>query len=290
MDGDDEDGDPRATSAAKAAADAAADATANAAAASAAASSVASATASANAASNKKAFNRLQSGIDALAGSDIRDAAHAAALLSFRRRPTRQQTSHVVCSVSQQSEDKVVVMKNSVGDLPIPYSDKDPYKLPLSIERVQRMLFRFGWEKPWIEQIVDRIMKGMLKTTEERTQAVVDYLISIGLRQDEICNMASISVVLLGLNPQTRLASIVNYLKERGVPAGSIPSLVLKHPRIFEYKLMAEGSSLSKGKARIQVDVIPAGLSGEMSAAVTYYREGASFLVSPVSPIGPLLP
>lgn len=30
-----------------------------------------------------------------------------------------------------------------------------------------------GWEKPWVEQIVDRIMKGMLKTTEERTQGVV---------------------------------------------------------------------------------------------------------------------
>lgn len=30
-----------------------------------------------------------------------------------------------------------------------------------------------GWEKPWVEQIVDRMMKGMLKTTEERAQAVV---------------------------------------------------------------------------------------------------------------------
>jgi hypothetical protein len=30
-----------------------------------------------------------------------------------------------------------------------------------------------GWEKPWVEQIIDRIMKGSLKTTEERTQGVV---------------------------------------------------------------------------------------------------------------------
>ncbi len=30
-----------------------------------------------------------------------------------------------------------------------------------------------GWEKPWVEQIVDRIMKNMLRTTEERTTAVV---------------------------------------------------------------------------------------------------------------------
>ena len=30
--------------------------------------------------------------------------------------------------------------------------------------------------------------------------------------------MASISVVLLGLNPETRLKSVVDYLKRRGVP------------------------------------------------------------------------
>jgi hypothetical protein len=35
------------------------------------------------------------------------------------------------------------------------------------------MLHNAGWEKPWVEQIVDRIMKGMLKTTEERAQGVV---------------------------------------------------------------------------------------------------------------------
>jgi hypothetical protein len=30
-----------------------------------------------------------------------------------------------------------------------------------------------GWEKAWVEQIIDRVMKGMLKTTEDRTTAVV---------------------------------------------------------------------------------------------------------------------
>lgn len=45
----------------------------------------------------------------------------------------------------------------------------------------------------------------------------IDYLTSIGLKQDEVCNMASISVVLLGLNPETRLRTVVDYLKSRGV-------------------------------------------------------------------------
>lgn len=50
----------------------------------------------------------------------------------------------------------------------------------------------------------------------------MDFLSSLGLGQDQICNMASISVVLLGLNPDTRLAPVVEYLKGRGVPADQV--------------------------------------------------------------------
>lgn len=69
----------------------------------------------------------------------------------------------------------------------------------------------------------------------------IDYLTSIGLKQDEICNMASISVVLLGLNPDTRLKPVVDYAKSRGVPDSSVADLVLRHPRIFEYKVSVQG-------------------------------------------------
>ncbi|GFH22558.1 mitochondrial transcription termination factor, partial [Haematococcus lacustris] len=131
-------------------------------------------------------------------------------------------------------------------------------------------------------------MKNMLRTTEERTQAVITYLTSIGLRQDEVCNMASISVVLLGLNPETRIKPVVEYLQRRGMPDESIPDLVLKHPRIFEYRLeSSDASSLCKGRARIQVDVLPIGPNGSKVAAVNYFRDNATFLESPVSPVPP---
>lgn len=65
--------------------------------------------------------------------------------------------------------------------------------------------------------------------------------------------MASISVVLLGLNPDTRLKPVVQYLEARGVPDASVPDLVLKHPRIFEYKVSEDGKVLAKHAARIQV-------------------------------------
>ncbi len=37
-----------------------------------------------------------------------------------------------------------------------------------------------------------------------------------------------------------------------------------------------------------QVDVVPAGPNGEKACAVNYFREGASFMEAPVSPVGPV--
>lgn len=203
----------------------------------------------------------------------------------------RRGARHTAAAAATESQSdpnvKTIVQKVTPGDVPFPWSEKDPYRLPVSIDRVQKMLVTLGWEKPWVEQIVDRIMKGMLKTTEERAEAVITYLTSVGLKQDEICNMASISVVLLGLNPDTRLRPVVDYLTARGVPSGSVADLVLRHPRIFEYKVTPEGRFLSKGAARIQVDAVPS-LTGDAPAvAVNYHRENAAFMVSPVSPVPP---
>ncbi|KAF6263753.1 mitochondrial transcription termination factor [Scenedesmus sp. NREL 46B-D3] len=204
-------------------------------------------------------------------------------------RPHRPQQLLIQCGAAtdQQSGDmKTVVQKMTPGDVPFPWSEKDPFRLPVSIDRVQKMLITLGWEKPWVEQIVDRVMKGMLKTTEERAQGVINFLTSIGLKQDEICNMASISVVLLGLNPETRLKTVADYIKSRGVSDGSVADLVLRHPRIFEYKVTPEGKYLVKGAARIQVDALPMP-DGSSAVAVNYFRENTSFMASPVSPAPP---
>lgn len=47
--------------------------------------------------------------------------------------------------MSQQSDgSKTIVVRNKTGDLPFPWSEKDPYRLPVSIERVQRQLMNAG--------------------------------------------------------------------------------------------------------------------------------------------------
>ncbi|KAI8462539.1 MAG: hypothetical protein J3K34DRAFT_447696 [Monoraphidium minutum] len=204
-------------------------------------------------------------------------------------RPSRGNALRVraAAATEQPSEGtKTLIQKAAPGDLPFPWSEKDPYKLPVSIDRVQRMLITLGWEKPWVEQIIDRVMKGMLRTNEERCKAVIDYLASIGLQQDQICNMASISVVLLGVNPDTRLRPVVEYVAARGVPKDQVADVVLKNPRIFEYKVMEDGKALQKGAARIQVDALPLP-TGQVAVAVNYFREGTSFVGAPVSPLPP---
>ena len=100
-----------------------------------------------------------------------------------------------------------------------------------------------------------------------------------------------------------------------------VPDLLLAHPRVFEYRVSADESAaaVSKGAARIQVDAVPeavmaaargAGGGGKRGAAqaavamatvaagggagerpsivVNSFREGASFLASPVSPAPPM--
>ena len=58
----------------------------------------------------------------------------------------RSRTSNVVvrASVSEQAPGKTIVVKNQSGDLPFPWSEKDPYKLPVSIDRVQKLLSSSG--------------------------------------------------------------------------------------------------------------------------------------------------
>lgn len=45
---------------------------------------------------------------------------------------------------TEQGSGKTVIVKNQKGDLPFPWSEKDPYKLPVSIDRVQKLLLASG--------------------------------------------------------------------------------------------------------------------------------------------------
>jgi hypothetical protein len=138
-----------------------------------------------------------------------------------------------------------------------------------------------------VEQITDRIMKKQLRTTPARTTEVIDFLKGLGLQQDEICNMAFISIPLLGLSPTKQLQPVINYLRERGVPDEAMANLVFKHPKLLEYRRTDDPTELSRPstnmRARVRVDVVPLP-DGSKAANVTYFRKGAAFTSAPISP------
>lgn len=47
--------------------------------------------------------------------------------------------------MSDQASGKTIIVKNKPqADMPFPWSEKDPYKLPVSIDRVQKLLMTAG--------------------------------------------------------------------------------------------------------------------------------------------------
>jgi hypothetical protein len=64
-------------------------------------------------------------------------------------RPCRSRSSTVSVSATATSDPaadnmKTIVQKTLPGDVPFPWSEKDPYRLPVSIDRVQKMLITLG--------------------------------------------------------------------------------------------------------------------------------------------------
>lgn len=71
--------------------------------------------------------------------------------------------------------------------------------------------------------------------------------------------------------------------KKRNPRHGRVPSVVSASPLTGVCTRMLV-------RIKIQVDVVPVvgGDGTQMACAVNYFREGASFLEAPVSPVGPL--
>ncbi len=73
-----------------------------------------------------------------------------------------------------------------------------------------------------------RLAGAHVLRTASRTAAFASALLPWCV---QICNMASISVVLLGLNPETRVAAVVEYLRRRGVPGATRTRTYTPHVR-----------------------------------------------------------
>lgn len=62
---------------------------------------------------------------------------------------------------------KTIVQKITPGDVPFPWSEKDPYRLPVSIDRVQKMLITLGaqqWQRAGQRRVQQELLKLRITT------------------------------------------------------------------------------------------------------------------------------
>lgn len=148
---------------------------------------------------------------------------------------------------------------------------------------LRKAMAGFGWDKAWVEGIMDRVARRELTTTASNMTQVVLYLESLGIPRLSICNMAAINPDILQRSVESELEPVVQYCKGRGVTGSSLVRLLELHPGLLSYSV--GGPCLVKGRARAEVDV--GQVRGKQLANVLYWREGASFGKSPVSPPKP---
>lgn len=170
--------------------------------------------------------------------------------------------------------------------VPVPAVEKpkvvaeDDGSSPLAI---RKYLTSVGWESAWIDGVTERIVKRQLNTSVDKCKDVIEYLTSLGLTEQQICNMVSLCHTILAHDVTTHVKPVIAFLKKRGVE--DLPSLLTQHPRLLDYTVSADKKTLEKGRLRAAVDVVTE--KSRKSVKVVVYREGAAFQTAPLSPWKP---
>ncbi|GMH36756.1 hypothetical protein BSKO_04629 [Bryopsis sp. KO-2023] len=153
---------------------------------------------------------------------------------------------------------------------------------PSSPAAIQKYLASIGWQSAWIDGVVERVMKRQLVTTSNNCQEVVEYLMSEGLSEFQVCNMVSLCYEILSSNV-VNLQGVVAFMAAKGVT--DIPGVLSLHPKLLAYSVAPDNKLLVKGKMRAAIVTRPPG--GVDDFRVVIFREGAAFNTAPVTPWKP---
>lgn len=154
-----------------------------------------------------------------------------------------------------------------------------------SVQEIRSFLLQTGWQRAWIDGIADRLVKREFETTVDRCKENITYLQGLGIPNNNVCNMTSRAPRLLAQDLEQSLKPIVSCIEKRGVSGAPLALLLSQHPKLLLYTVSSDGRHLELGRARAQVDVSEK--NGQRSANVLYWREGAAFIKSPLSPWRP---
>jgi hypothetical protein len=147
---------------------------------------------------------------------------------------------------------------------------------------LRRSLLQKGWGRGWVDQITDQNGK-QYRTSCEHIEGVIKCLTSLGIPNDQICNMVAMVPAIFGLDPDKQIKPVVDYIQSRGVSGSALVRVLELHPKLLTYS--PDGKHLRRGKALAEVDVIEQ--DGKKLANVIYWREGAVFQSAPIAPAKP---
>ena len=165
-------------------------------------------------------------------------------------------------------------LATAVGAPTVGDPDNDPRWL------TYQAMLALGWPLAWCDIIFDRVCKLSIQVSPARLSNVIKVMRWVGVSADDVCYMAATAPGMLGRNTKEELLPVLKHVRSKIAGKGSVGAVLRDNPKLLEYTF-TEGGVLARGNARASVDVI----NGR--AGVSFWREGASFGASPLSPFMP---
>lgn len=126
--------------------------------------------------------------------------------------------------------------------------------------------------------------KKALTTNAQQVEAVVTYLMSLGISEHGVENMASLCKPILGRSVD-ELSAVVAFLQNKGISGKALVSFLIANPTVLTFSPSSTGDYLEKGQTR--VSVVFAERGGKQVAGITLYRADCVFGTAPVAPAKP---
>jgi len=159
--------------------------------------------------------------------------------------------------------------------------DADPMYFTLS----RFVTKQLGWMEAWVDGVTTEIAKRNLTTNVDSCEAVINYLMSLGISLHGVENMVSLCKPILGRSVD-ELATVVSWLERKGVSDRKLlVRFLMANPVVLIYNPSSSDDVLEKGKSRISLALGERG--GVTSVGIILYREDAAFGTAPVSPVKP---
>lgn len=149
---------------------------------------------------------------------------------------------------------------------------------------MRNYLVKAGWDIQWIDGVMSEMSRGTLSTSVSHVEAVLQYLEQLDIPLHRAENMVSICKAIFGCSLD-QMKSVVAWLENNKITGPTLIELLASYPQVLTYIPSSDGSCLEKGKSR--ASLIFDERNGKPTIGIQFWREGAAFGQSPVTPKTP---